>query len=327
MSIQAMAWAYAQQTGDVHRKAVLICLANHDQPGGCFPSIDRIRQETEIQSRRTVQKKIDELVEMGLVVVKEHYTKSGRQTSNRYFLAWAGLPKVEDDQPLNPGEGARAAPSLFDGPAEPQSGSEPPSDEGSECHSDALKEGAADAPRGCTGRQGEGASGDTPEGASHDTPRTVIGTVRGTSARVSARDPQDDLFQAWWEAYPQQGHGFSKDRTRIAWLGLSPDERKLALRAAEYMGPKSRMGRGKPKDPYYWLADKNFATIAEERGWTKVQTSTVPRKVFVEEDTEQWEEWAKTRPGKPFPKSQAPGHRNMGWWFDSEWPPGHERAA
>jgi hypothetical protein len=144
----------------------------------------------------------------------------------------------------------------------------------------------------------------------------------GEPARASARDPQDDLFQEWWEAYPQQGHGFSKDWARQAWRGLSPDDRKLALRAAQLIGPKSRMGRGKPKEPYYWLHDRVFATIAEEHGWTNGAPPPTPRKVFVEEDTPQWEAWAKTRPGKPFPKGQAPGHRNQGWWFDSEWPAG-----
>lgn len=45
--------------------------------------------------------------------------------------------------------------------------------------------------------------------------------------------------------------------------------------------------------------------------------------VFVKRETPQWEAWSDhlKKMGKPHPPSTSSG----GWWFPSEWPPGHER--
>jgi len=338
MSFQAMAWAYAQQTGDVHRKAVLICLANHERDGWCYPSIARISQETEIASRRTIQKKIDELVEKGLIVVKEQFTKAGRQTSNRYYLNWAGLPKVEDDQPLEEGEGARDAPSIFEPGSEPQnaaqSGAEPPSSPRlryeRSLREAALREGAPSARGRVHLVTGGGCTGDAPGGASGDTPRTLIGTNKGNLTRADARDPQEVLFDQWWEAYPQHGHGWSKDRARVAWRALSDEDRTLALEQVERITNK-HMHRGKPKEPWYWLSDRVFAAMAEERG--RKAPASAPSGYFGRPNTPQWEAWAKHmgKPPRDYRDDDGNTHiglRPMSWhngadgrWFTSEWPP------
>jgi hypothetical protein len=47
----------------------------------------------------------------------------------------------------------------------------------------------------------------------------------------------------------------------------------------------------------------------------------MPKKFHVKEGTPQWTAWTKYR-GKA-----SPTDRQFGWWFDSEWPPGHEPEA
>lgn len=87
-----MAWAKAQKTGSVGRKAVLMALAERtgDKPT-CFPSQELIAAETE-QSVRTVRRALDDLEAAGFISHERRYTTEdgvalGRgKACNRYTL-------------------------------------------------------------------------------------------------------------------------------------------------------------------------------------------------------------------------------------------------
>jgi biotin operon repressor len=81
-----MNWALSQKTGSHTAKSVLLILANRaNESGRCYPGIDGIAAQTEI-SRRTIIRKIQELVESGLIeIVVRGGDGSGRK-SNLYQL-------------------------------------------------------------------------------------------------------------------------------------------------------------------------------------------------------------------------------------------------
>lgn len=91
MSVQLIAWAYEQETGNITRKAVLLALANranHDT-GRCDPSVTRIAKEIEA-SPSTVKKALKELAEMGLIEIVRRKREDGSDRSNAYRFPAAG---------------------------------------------------------------------------------------------------------------------------------------------------------------------------------------------------------------------------------------------
>ncbi|WP_158008146.1 helix-turn-helix domain-containing protein [Methyloceanibacter superfactus] len=67
MSIPALAWARGVKTGSTSAKCVLFVLANYADPTGkCWPSQDLIAREAE-QSTDTVQRRLRDLEEAGLI--------------------------------------------------------------------------------------------------------------------------------------------------------------------------------------------------------------------------------------------------------------------
>jgi DNA-binding transcriptional ArsR family regulator len=91
MSFQMMAWAVAQTTGSPTRKAVLLALANrvnHDT-GRCFPSIERLVEETEL-SDRTVRRALDDLEEAGFIERTRQRHPDGNFGGYEYRLLTSG---------------------------------------------------------------------------------------------------------------------------------------------------------------------------------------------------------------------------------------------
>lgn len=101
MSVHLIAWALDTPTGSVSRKAVLIALANatNHHTGLCCPSLKRLAAETDL-SVSTVQRAIDGLVEMGLVVKSERQRTNGSTTSNAYMFNVTTPPGHGDHPPL-----------------------------------------------------------------------------------------------------------------------------------------------------------------------------------------------------------------------------------
>jgi hypothetical protein len=112
MSIQAVAWALAQQSVSGPAKLVLFSLANHtDHTGVCWPSFKVIGTEASC-CRRTVIAMLQELETVGLIQKEPRFAEGGRQTSNWYRLLMSGN-RLEGapNAPQGGGEGARHAPS------------------------------------------------------------------------------------------------------------------------------------------------------------------------------------------------------------------------
>jgi hypothetical protein len=101
VSIQAIAAVLEAQIDDAAAKMLLVCIANahNTTTEVCCPSLDRLARESGM-SRRTVQRRLAELVDAGWIIVDERFAKSGRQLAYGFRLGF-----------LNRGEGVNLAPS------------------------------------------------------------------------------------------------------------------------------------------------------------------------------------------------------------------------
>lgn len=92
MSNQAMTWAFAYEAPSSTCKLVLLPLANYaDENGECFPSVQRIVQQTGL-SERAVRNAIAKLIDVGAISKTERRRKDGTQTASRYTLNMQGAP-------------------------------------------------------------------------------------------------------------------------------------------------------------------------------------------------------------------------------------------
>ena len=92
MSVQAISWALNAKTGSPSAKVVLLAIANYaDASGVCWPSQDLIADQTE-QSIDSVQRRIKELEDRGLITRKPR-----RRASTIYQLS---IPNIAPDLPL-----------------------------------------------------------------------------------------------------------------------------------------------------------------------------------------------------------------------------------
>jgi len=86
MSVEAMAWAFAQPLKPCP-KSVLVALANRaDEDGQCWPGIEDLEQRTG-WNRRSIQRAIKDLQDRGLLVASFRFKPMGGQNSNLYRLA------------------------------------------------------------------------------------------------------------------------------------------------------------------------------------------------------------------------------------------------
>lgn len=88
MSLQAMTWALARETGSPSAKIVLLTLANYaDARGAAFPSHKRLAAETE-QSEDVIARRLVDLARAGLIFRTRRYStgeRGGRRT-NEYVV-------------------------------------------------------------------------------------------------------------------------------------------------------------------------------------------------------------------------------------------------
>ena len=84
MSWQATSWAVNQKAGGPSAKCVLLCLANYaNEDGESWPSQQTIANQTE-QSVDTVQRRLNDLEELGLVSRQEREGQNGK-AGGKYF--------------------------------------------------------------------------------------------------------------------------------------------------------------------------------------------------------------------------------------------------
>ena len=106
MSLDAVVWAIRQADLNGNGYKILINLADRHNPdtGTCWPRVEKIREDCQIDSLNTVRKYLKLLIKKGLISVESRFEK-GRQTSNSYYLHLdKGLLKAEDPpyQKLHP---------------------------------------------------------------------------------------------------------------------------------------------------------------------------------------------------------------------------------
>lgn len=79
MSWQASSWVLKQKTGNPILKVLLLAVANYADPDGrCWPSVETLADDSEV-SKRTIQRKLQELQALGFIKVTERFEPSGRQ--------------------------------------------------------------------------------------------------------------------------------------------------------------------------------------------------------------------------------------------------------
>jgi hypothetical protein len=83
MSHQATAWALEVRVGDPTLKALLMAIAHRADrvTWSCWPSLDCLAYDTEV-SKRTIQRRLDELQERGFIKIEKRRRPDGTQDSS-----------------------------------------------------------------------------------------------------------------------------------------------------------------------------------------------------------------------------------------------------
>jgi hypothetical protein len=91
MTIQAVAWAIETRVGDPTLKVLLMALANHanSDEWEAWPKLETLAFEAEI-SKRTVQRGLERLKQLGLISIEHSFRPDGSQTSSRIRLLRGG---------------------------------------------------------------------------------------------------------------------------------------------------------------------------------------------------------------------------------------------
>jgi hypothetical protein len=75
----------------------LLCKYRDSRTGDCFPSVKQLACDLGVKHRRSIQRHIDKLVELGYVIVVARRTEDGRsQTSNAYIVLYPMLSEAKN---------------------------------------------------------------------------------------------------------------------------------------------------------------------------------------------------------------------------------------
>ncbi len=218
MSWQATAWAVRQKAGNPGAKLVLLVIANYaDENGECWPSIERLAEETE-QGESTIRRHLAGLKSAGLLAWERQRRSDGSLSVNRYSLPLdlsTTTARFEHHHRSN-----RAAPALKTDAhhRSPVSAQEEPSLEPSSI----------------------------PAHAQPDAQRDAQMRMR------TSRTAHDDDFETWWKSYPRR---VDKGRARKAYATAAkkaPVEQLLAA-AINYAASRAGQDPKFTKHPTTWL--------------------------------------------------------------------------
>ncbi|UYO49664.1 helix-turn-helix domain-containing protein [Rhodopseudomonas palustris] len=116
MSWQATAWAAKQRTGSPACKLILLALANYaDANGAAWPSQETLAADTE-QSVDSVQRRLKQLVKLGLIRAESLPAKRGQWAGRIYLL---NMPVAEMSKPQFAARSSMACEVPDGGAAEP----------------------------------------------------------------------------------------------------------------------------------------------------------------------------------------------------------------
>lgn len=120
-----------------------------------------------------------------------------------------------------------------------------------------------------------------------------------------------DRFDDFWKGYPKTPV-MSKKEALASWKKLSPDDQSAAIAALSPFKEWLAKQRDHPVvHACRFLSQRRFEGF-------KPSFEVVSSKVFVREGTEAWAAW------QAIEKTPCV---NGGWYFESEYPPGHERQG
>lgn len=124
-------------------------------------------------------------------------------------------------------------------------------------------------------------------------------------------------FDEFWKVYPRRVAKQAAMKAYKRALKLVPPD--TILRGAERYAEKRRgEDINFTKHPTTWLNggcwDDDLAGL---RPTAKTANGAIPAKVFVRAETDQWRAWTRHLGKTP------PTTRDFGWFFPTEWPPGH----
>lgn len=102
MSIEAMSWAWKQDTGNASAKLVLLAIADHANGDGyCWPSMKRVAVMAGLSTRQ-VSTHVTALVERGLLVKEDRRRSRGQLRGWTYHVPFEGAdtPELTTGSPL-----------------------------------------------------------------------------------------------------------------------------------------------------------------------------------------------------------------------------------
>jgi hypothetical protein len=265
VSIQAVSWALAQWIPNPGAKLVLVAVANYadHRSNEGWPSLGSLIEET-CMSRRTIQRHISELVEMGVVVKSERFDPNGRQTSNLYRLDTSKTIR----RPETPLE------SLDPDAADPAGGG---------CQIDTLG--------GVTADTGEGVTADAlttlnrqKEPSQEPNPPAPQGGERERASEGREEGSNEDGFDAFWSAWPEKLD--SPSQARAVWRRLSSDDRRDALAGVDpVLAALRRSGRKMKPSASTYLRDRKWTAIPRA---DRPSTSAVGPGVILQPFSRDW---------------------------------------
>lgn len=146
-------------------------------------------------------------------------------------------------------------------------------------------------------------------------PQMEDGGCSKVSGELTLSLTRGDGFAEFWEAYPKREGNANKAGAKMAYYAviIDADPARVIAAASAYAGwcnAEKKTGGPYVKSAKAWLADGLW------KEWEPKAASSVPLGVLVKPNTPQWTAWQEV---KKTPVSERYG----GWWFPTEWPPGH----
>lgn len=151
------------------------------------------------------------------------------------------------------------------------------------------------------------------------------------SVAKATRPSTSDRFDDFWQEYPRRdGPNPRKPAEQkfasLVKSGLDPQTMiEGAKKLASDERSRGNIGTRFIPQAVTWLNQQRWsdhAAVAMLQALAIAEQHPVQaNKVRVEADTPQWQAWTQHL-GRPPPQD-----RNFGWFFESEWPPGHEQQA
>ena len=310
MSWQATAWAAQQRTGSPSGKAVLYSLANHaDHMGVCFPSRALIAHESE-QSIDTVDRRLAELEEAGLILREKRMRLDGSPTTAKITLCFSPekvSTMLAAEHDATPREAA------CDG-GWPQIAATPPRGEGGVAASSAARVAASSAARVAAMVRLQEESIEP----------SIEPSLSARASEASGQEPRErgdqksieEEFEALWTSWPNPNGLFARSDCWQAFKRLNGKDRKLAVRMAPaYLAGLKEANRKHAPDPARWLSKRQFEDVAESRQASAVEQGLKHPPVFVRKGTPAWEAWQnRWRRERRFPEGST--IEMPSWWSD-----------